>query len=172
MQENANQSTFQTWKIVWNASKLYFYTSKFPFGLKYKVSLNLSLVCKFIVRISVLECAGSRRTSQGPEALRADISLSFRWPPCPLHLPLDLLLCAIVGWATHQPMFWASLVVQMVKNPLAVHETWVQSLAWEDPLEKGMTAHSNILAWEIPWTEEPGRLQFMVLQKIWTQLSV
>ena len=42
----------------------------------------------------------------------------------------------------------------MVKDPLAVHETWVQSLGWEDPLERGMAAHSNILAWEIPWIEE------------------
>ena len=60
----------------------------------------------------------------------------------------------------------------MVKDPFAVHETWVQSLGWEDPLEKGMAAHSSILAWEIPWTEEPGRLQFMMLQKSWTRLSV
>ena len=60
----------------------------------------------------------------------------------------------------------------MVKDPLAVHETWVQSLGWEEPLEKGMATHSNILAWEIPWTEEPGRLQFMMLQKSWAQLSV
>ena len=44
----------------------------------------------------------------------------------------------------------------MVKNPLAVRETWVRSLGWEDPLEKGMATHSSILAWKIPWTEEPG----------------
>ena len=46
----------------------------------------------------------------------------------------------------------------MVKNPLAEQETWVRSLGWEDPLEKGMAAHSSILAWRIPWTEEPGGL--------------
>ena len=46
----------------------------------------------------------------------------------------------------------------MVKNPPAMRETWVQSLGWEDPLEKGMTAYFGILAWRIPWTEEPGRL--------------
>ena len=50
---------------------------------------------------------------------------------------------------------WASLVVQMVKNPPAVQETQVQSLGREGPLEKGMPTHSNILAWRIPWTEEP-----------------
>ena len=49
----------------------------------------------------------------------------------------------------------------MVKNLPTVWETWVQSLGWEDPLEKGMATHSNILAWGIPWTEEPGGLQPM-----------
>ena len=53
---------------------------------------------------------------------------------------------------------WASLVAQMVKNPLSMHETWVQFLGWEDPLEKGKATHSGILAWRIPWTEEPDRL--------------
>ena len=46
-----------------------------------------------------------------------------------------------------------------------------QSLDWEDPLEKGMATHSSILAWRIPWTEEPGRLQSMRTQKSWTQLK-
>ena len=49
----------------------------------------------------------------------------------------------------------------MVKNPLAMQETWVQYLGWEDPLEKGMATHASILAWEIPWTEMPGRLLSM-----------
>ena len=48
--------------------------------------------------------------------------------------------------------FGASLVVQLVKNPLAMRETWVQSLGWEDPLEKGMATHSSTLDWRIPWT--------------------
>ena len=51
-----------------------------------------------------------------------------------------------------------------MKNLPAVQETRVRSLGGEDPLEKGMVTHSSILAWEIPWTEEPGRLQFMGLQ--------
>ena len=46
----------------------------------------------------------------------------------------------------------ASLVTQLVKNPPAMLETWVRSLGWEDPLEKGTTTHSSILAWRIPWT--------------------
>ena len=52
----------------------------------------------------------------------------------------------------------------MVKNLPAVQETWVLSLGWEDSLEKEMAAHSSILAWEMPWTEEPGRQQCMGLQ--------
>ena len=59
---------------------------------------------------------------------------------------------------------WASLVAQMVKNPLATQETWLQSLCREDPLEKEMATHSSILAWNIPWTEEPGGLQPIGLQ--------
>ena len=47
---------------------------------------------------------------------------------------------------------WASLVAQLVKNPPAMWETWVQFLGWEDPLEKGKATHSSILAWRIPWT--------------------
>ena len=54
--------------------------------------------------------------------------------------------------------FEASLVVQMVKHLPAMQETWVQSLGQEDPLEKGIATHSSILAWRIPWTEEPGGL--------------
>ena len=47
---------------------------------------------------------------------------------------------------------WASLVAQLVKNPPAMRETWVQSLGWEGPLEKGKVPHSSILSWRIPWT--------------------
>ena len=53
---------------------------------------------------------------------------------------------------------WASLVAQLAKSPPAMQETWVPFLCWEDPLEKGMATHSSILAWEIPWTEEPDEL--------------
>ena len=59
-----------------------------------------------------------------------------------------------------------SLVAQMVKNPPAMWETSVWSLGWDNPLEEEMATHSSILAWEIPWTEEPGKVQSIVLQKI------
>ena len=48
----------------------------------------------------------------------------------------------------------------------AVQETWVRSLGWEDPLEEGMATHSSVLAWRLPWTEEPGRLQSMGSQRV------
>ena len=59
-----------------------------------------------------------------------------------------------------------SLVAPLVKNPPAMQETWVWSLSWEEPLEKGMATHSSILAWRILWTEEPGGLQSMGSQKV------
>ena len=65
----------------------------------------------------------------------------------------------------------ASLVAQMVKSLPAMWETQVQTLGWEDPLEKGMAIHSSILAWRIPRTKKPGRLQSMGLQKSQTRLS-
>ena len=52
-------------------------------------------------------------------------------------------------------------MAQTVKNPPAICDTWVRSLGWEDPLEEAMATHSSILAWRIPWTEEPGKLQSM-----------
>ena len=57
-------------------------------------------------------------------------------------------------------------MAQPVKNLPAMQETWVRSLGWEDPLQKGMATHSSILAWRIPWTEEPGGLQSVVLQRV------
>ena len=67
-------------------------------------------------------------------------------------------------WETHSEFTlprntWAFLVDQKVKNLPTMWETWVQSLGQEDLLEKGMATHSSILAWRIPWTQEPGRLQ-------------
>ena len=62
---------------------------------------------------------------------------------------------------------WASLVAQTVKNLPPVQETWVWSPGQEDPLEKGMATHSSsILAWRIPWTKDPGRLQYIQLQRV------
>ena len=67
-----------------------------------------------------------------------------------------MYLCSIV----------TSLVAQMVKHLLAMQDTRLRSLSWEDPLEKEMAIHSSTLAWKIPWTEEPGRLQSMGSQRV------
>ena len=69
-----------------------------------------------------------------------------------------------------QSLCWPSKEALVVKNLPTMLETWVRSLGWEDPLEEGMATHSSILAWRIPWTEEPGGLQFMGSQS-WTQLK-
>ena len=76
----------------------------------------------------------------------------------PLHKD-DTRICETVH------IFGTSLIAQLVKNPLATQETWVRSLGWEEPLEKEMATHFSILAWEIPWTEEPGGLQSMGSQE-------
>ena len=57
-------------------------------------------------------------------------------------------------------------MARMVKNPSAMQETQVRSLGWGEPLKKGVATHSSILAWRIPWTEEPGRLPSMELQEL------
>ena len=63
-------------------------------------------------------------------------------------------------------VLWASLVTQTVKNLPAIQKTWVPSLHQEDTVEKEMATHSSILAWRIPWTEEPDGLQSMGLQRV------
>ena len=64
------------------------------------------------------------------------------------------------------PLRGASLVAQTVKNPPEMLETWIRSLGWEDPLQKGMATHSSILAWRFPWTDEPGGLQSLGSQRV------
>ena len=72
----------------------------------------------------------------------------------------------LLGWFLLIIPKRASLVAQLVKNLPAVQETRVRSLGWEDPLAKEMATHSSILAWKILWTEEPGGLQPMGLQRV------
>ena len=69
-------------------------------------------------------------------------------------------------YSKNSTWFEVSLVAQMVKRLPTMRETWVGSLGWEDPLEKEMATHSSTLAWKIPWTEEPGRLQSMGSQRV------
>ena len=69
-------------------------------------------------------------------------------------------------WGLPPNLEGASLVAQTEKNLLAMQETWVRSLGWEDPIEKGIATHSSIPAWRIQWTEEPGGLQSMGSQRV------
>ena len=82
---------------------------------------------------------------------------------CPWELGDNFQMVIITG---SSKLMWASLVTQLVRNPPAMQETWVQSLGWEDALEDGMATHSSILAWRIPWTEEPGGLQSIGSQRV------
>ena len=76
--------------------------------------------------------------------------------------PLNVLCC----FTSDSACIVASLVAQTVENLPIMLETWVQSLGWKDPLEKGKATHSSIFAWRIPWTEEPGELQSMGSQRV------
>ena len=69
-------------------------------------------------------------------------------------------------WGLPPNLEGASLVAQTEKNLPAMQETWVRSLGWEDPIEKGIATHSSIPAWRIQWTEEPGGLQSMGSQRV------
>ena len=82
--------------------------------------------------------------------------------PCIQSLTHSLIYLIFVRYACIR----SSLVAQSVKSLSAMWEIWVQSLGQEDPLEKEMATHSSILAWRIPWTEEPGGLQFMWSQRV------
>ena len=93
------------------------------------------------------------------------------------HVTFNVILFNVFGFREHFEltlsefefyfsMFRASPVAQTAKNLSGVQEIQAQSLGWEDPLEKGMTTQFNILAWRVPWTEEPGGLQSTGLQRV------
>ena len=91
-----------------------------------------------------------------------------------LKLNLELWMCVCVWVCVHVFLYvyaWGSLVAQWLRTHLPMQETQVWSLGWEKPLEKAMATHSSILAWEIPRTEEPSRLQPMGSQMRWTWLT-
>ena len=115
---------------------------------------------------------------QNPTSLQSPASL-FLWEAFVGHSQLGLRwykqALGLPAWfVTWFASTWASLVDQIVKNPPAMQETWVWSLGWEDPLENEMETHSSILAWSIPWTEEPGWLHSTELHRIghgWRDLA-
>ena len=83
-----------------------------------------------------------------------------------MHPNVQHLLFIIASIIIYHSQDMAFHVAQTGKNLPAMQETGVRSLSWEDPLEKGMATHSSILAWRIPWTETPGRLQSMGLHRV------
>ena len=93
------------------------------------------------------------------------VSLYHSWLGAHAAVWLHLVATIHLRFTIMQSSWWlagvsrASLVAQRLKRLPAMQETWVRSLGWEDPLEKEMATHSSILAWRIPWTGEPGRLQ-------------
>ena len=113
------------------------------------------------------------------------ISSSWGWfwslPHVQCCKPLSIVLQAhclprLIPWIyLSLPLYWAFLVTQSVKNMPVMLDTWNGSLGWDVPLEEGMAAHSSILAWRIPRTEEPGGLQSLGLQRVrhdWSDLPV
>ena len=75
-------------------------------------------------------------------------------------------IITIITIITTSIYYWTSLVAQTVKHLSTMRETRVRALGWEDPLEKEMAIHSSPIAWKIPWTEEPGRIQSMGSQRV------
>ena len=126
----------------------------------------------------VFDSMGSINVIQGTSmcnwlpAIHSSLVLGSRFPPSHCVDPPGVVLWRyrVRGfiWYEYIPqnILWASLVAQAVKNLPAMEEMWVQFLGREDPLEKGMAIHSSILAWEISWMEEPGRLQSMGPQRV------
>ena len=102
-------------------------------------------------------------TALGTENVNMNLTVSNKWTP-----PRTQACPSKPGDAEGQPTWalWTSLVAETVKRLSTVRETRVRSLGWEDPLEKEMEIHSRTIAWKIPWTEEPGRLQSMGLQRV------
>ena len=134
----------------------------FPsFCIFWPLTLMSSRSCRRrLMRLSPIRWVIIPRDGEG-EALAWLSSLYFLRGFCPKH--------------KHQIIYLLSQVMQWKKNPiLPMQEMWVWYMGWEDPLESEMATQSSILAMEIPWTEEPGGLQFMGLQRVredwdWTQ---
>ena len=129
-------------------------------SLSLLVSIEFKPVCTLIFPVVVsTERCGTPHLSLAQAWILILYRLSFLYLDCcPASLPTG-------RWDLFSSSK-ASLVAQMVKNLPAMQETWLQSLGQEDPLQKEMATHSSFLAWEIPWTQEPGRLQSVGLQSV------
>ena len=159
--EMATHSNILAWRIPWTEEpgRLQFMGSQ-RVGHDWATSLSLS----FLSWLNSLPVLTLHPLNSVVLKYKHDTHLHVRW-----HSELKPWK-VMIQHATEPiicPLFCIpSLVAQTVKNLLAVPETWVQSLGREDPLEKDMATHSSILVWRIPWTEEPGGLRSMVLQRV------
>ena len=102
----------------------------------------------------------------------ADVYMCTHWCICVCAF-MNVSICLYYA-CFYLSICWASVIAQAVKNLSAVQETWVRSLSREDPLEKEMTTHSSVLAWRIPWMEEPGGLPSMGSHRVgydWSDLA-
>ena len=153
-----------------------------PFRFWHLVNEKLYLSVVFLFYIYLLWTIGSGgkevtvMQETGFDSWVGKIPWRSEWLPTPVVFPGEFhgqrSLMGYSPWVAKSWtwLMWASLVAKPVKNPPAMQETQVWSLDQEDPLEKWMATYSSILAWRIPWTEEPGRLQFMGSQKSRTWL--
>ena len=147
-----------------------------PFSRPWRQSF--SSPCSFPVLPPLVLSVTFRRTKRKVLFLEWNIALTFKdkGPHSFLANPFTKARTSLVAELVNNPAGegigyplqypWASLMVQTVKNLPAMWETWVRSLGQEDPLEKEMATLSSILAWRIPWTEEPGGLQSVGLQPV------
>ena len=136
---------FQTWSMYCGCLELWS-------GKDFAVSFGLS-------RRESWSINACHEQGKGGESDAYELFIWYPWT--------DFLtrLLSVLPWSVKWAEL-ASLVAQMVKHMPAMQETCVQFLGWEDPLEKEMATHSSTLAWKIPWTEEPGRLQSMGSQSV------
>ena len=124
----------------------------------------LQPLCSRILSVALVNSSCKRMLSQeglcGPLHMFTPAPVNVKkFPRCGSYLRYR----CIYMYMSYSYIFW---VVQTVKCLLAMQETWVQSLGWEDPLEKEMATYSSTLAWKIPWIEKPGKLQSLGSQRV------
>ena len=145
VRDNSGEKYRRSNHVVSFCSKEFFFSNVGHFLSLYWICYNIVAILCFLVLRILAPQSGIQLTPFALEDRVLTMGLSGKSPPASFMRPTG-----------HWKVFWVS---QKVKSLPAMQETWVWSLGQEDPPEKGTAIHSNILAWRIPWTEEPGRLQ-------------
>ena len=159
MKTDLFQSCGYCWvfQICWHMECSTFTASSFRTGNNSSTGIPSRPLALFVVRLSYAHLTSHSRMS-GSRWVITPSWLSGSWR--------SFLYSSSMSSCHLFLISSASLVAQTVKHLPTMRETWVQSLVWEDPLEKETVTHSSTFAWKIPWAEEPGRLQSMGLQRI------